>query len=96
MFALADKLELCTTHTQVRDEGLLQLCCLLALASQLTTGVCAGLYEQAISLDKSWEKGYFSYAVYLDQLMRDARQRQSTSSSKASSKPVDRLGGRSR
>lgn len=58
---------------------------------------CAGLFEQAIVLDKTWEKGYFSYAVYLDQLMRDARQRQSVASaSKTSSKPVDRLGGRSR
>lgn len=57
----------------------------------------AGLFEQAIGLDKNWEKGYFRYAVYLDQLMRDARQRQSASTAtKTSSKPVDRLGGRSR
>lgn len=60
--------------------------------------VLIGLFERAISLDKTWEKGYFSYAVYLDQLMRDARQRQtaSTASSRASAKPMDRLGGRSR
>lgn len=57
----------------------------------------AGLFEQAIGLDPKWEQGYFSYAVYLDQLMRDARQRQSASTAtKSSSKPVDRLGGRSR
>ena len=58
----------------------------------------AGLFERAISLDKSWEKGYFSYAVYLDQLMRDARQRQTalTAVSRGSAKPMDRLGGRSR
>ncbi len=58
----------------------------------------AGLFERAVALDKSWEKGYFSYAVYLDQLMRDARQRQTalTASSRTSAKPMDRLGGRSR
>lgn len=58
----------------------------------------AGLFERAVALDKSWEKGYFSYAVYLDQLMRDARQRQTalTGSSRTSAKPMDRLGGRSR
>ncbi len=57
-----------------------------------------GLFERAVALDKSWEKGYFSYAVYLDQLMRDARQRQTalTASSRTSAKPMDRLGGRSR
>ena len=60
--------------------------------------LCAGLFERAVALDKSWEKGYFSYAVYLDQLMRDARQRQTalTASSRTSAKPMDRLGGRSR
>lgn len=57
-----------------------------------------GLFERAVALDKSWEKGYFSFAVYLDQLMRDARQRQTalTASSRTSAKPMDRLGGRSR
>ena len=58
---------------------------------------CAGLFERAVALDKTWEKGYFSYAVYLDQLMRDARQRQTaTTASRSSAKAMDRLGGRSR
>lgn len=57
----------------------------------------AGLFERAVALDKTWEKGYFSYAVYLDQLMRDARQRQTASTaSRSSAKAMDRLGGRSR
>lgn len=57
----------------------------------------AGLFERAVALDKSWEKGYFSYAVYLDQLMRDARQRQTApTASRSSAKAMDRLGGRSR
>ena len=57
----------------------------------------AGLFERAVALDKSWEKGYFSYAVYLDQLMRDARQRQTAfTASRSSVKGMDRLGGRSR
>ena len=65
---------------------------------QAACDVVAGLFERAVGLDRSWEKGYFSYAVYLDQLMRDARQRQTalTASARGSAKPMDRLGGRSR
>jgi hypothetical protein len=33
-------------------------------------------YEDAIQLDGSWEKAHFSYAVYLDSLYRDAKQRE--------------------
>ena len=36
----------------------------------------AGLFEQAVSLDPKAEDGYFAYARYLDQHMRDARERQ--------------------
>jgi hypothetical protein len=33
-------------------------------------------YEDAIQLDGSWEKAHFSYAVYLDSLYMDAKQRE--------------------
>ena len=33
------------------------------------------LYEEAITCDTSWEKGYFYYAKYLDKLMCDAQPR---------------------
>ena len=36
----------------------------------------AGLFEQAVALDTRAEEGYFAYAKYLDQHMRDARERQ--------------------
>ena len=36
----------------------------------------AGLFEQAVALDPKAEEGYFAYARYLDQHMRDARERQ--------------------
>lgn len=36
----------------------------------------AALFAQAIALDNRREEGYFEYARYLDQLMRDARARQ--------------------
>lgn len=38
--------------------------------------MCAGLFEQAVALDPRAEEGYFEYARYLDQHMRDARDRQ--------------------
>ena len=34
------------------------------------------LYEQAILYDPEWEKGYFFFARYLDDLMRDAQRRE--------------------
>ena len=34
------------------------------------------LYEKAILCDTEWEKGYFFFAKYLDDLMRDAQQRE--------------------
>ncbi|UPR01432.1 phosphatidylinositol kinase [Chloropicon primus] len=34
------------------------------------------LYEQAIVFDPEWEKGYFFFARYVDDLMRDAQQRE--------------------
>ncbi len=40
------------------------------------THLPAGLFEQAVSLDPKAEDGYFAYARYLDQHMRDARERQ--------------------
>lgn len=36
---------------------------------------CAN-FEDAIQLDGHWEKAHFSYAVYLDDLYRDAKQRE--------------------
>jgi len=38
------------------------------------------LYEKAIRCDTEWEKGYFFFARYLDDLMRDAQQRERMSS----------------
>ena len=36
----------------------------------------AGLFEQAVALAPTAEEGYFAYPRYLDQPMRDARERQ--------------------
>ena len=63
------------------------------------TGFVAALFCQAVSLDRSSEKVYFRYALYLDQLMRDAKERQTTASARSSSSTtqrVDHLRGRSR
>ncbi|KAL0029509.1 hypothetical protein WJX79_000191 [Trebouxia sp. C0005] len=85
-------------HKRTEAKLVLQLATWMANTGQGAKSDITGLFERAVALDKSWEKGYFSYAVYLDQLMRDARQRQTalTGSSRTSAKPMDRLGGRSR
>lgn len=52
---------------------------LCLLAQHVSLACCtgrAGLFEQAMSLDPKAEEGYFAYARYLDQHMRDARERQ--------------------
>ena len=59
----------------------------------------AGLFERAMAMEKRSEKCYFIYAQYLDQLMRDARQRQEGAPKSAGTgraNPQDRLSGRSR
>ncbi|KAL0053239.1 hypothetical protein WJX82_003001 [Trebouxia sp. C0006] len=86
------------SHKRTEAKLVLQLATWMANTGQGAKSDITGLFERAVALDKSWEKGYFSYAVYLDQLMRDARQRQTalTASSRTSAKPMDRLGGRSR
>ncbi|KAF5833341.1 hypothetical protein DUNSADRAFT_10382, partial [Dunaliella salina] len=54
------------------------------------------LFEDASRVDPNWDKVFFQYARYLDQLFVDAKQRQtgggasgSGSSSGASNKPTD-------
>ena len=52
-----------------------------------------------MAMEKRSEKCYFIYAQYLDQLMRDARQRQEGAPKSAGTgrvNPQDRLSGRSR
>lgn len=46
--------------------------CLLSMLLMLQ---CAN-YDDAIQLDYNWEKAHFSYACYLDQLYKDAKQRE--------------------
>ena len=62
--------------------------------------VSAGLFERAMAMEKRSEKCYFIYAQYLDQLMRDAKQRQEAAAPKSAgagrANPQDRLSGRSR
>ena len=52
------------------------------------------LFEQALSI-RSWESGFFRYALYLDQFMLDAKSRQENLV-KRGEKVYDRLGGKSR
>jgi hypothetical protein len=72
------------------------------LCAILLAAAPAGLFEQAIALDKRSEEGYFAYAKYLDQLMRDARERQERAGSGAAAgarggqAKEDRLGGRAK
>ena len=54
-----------------------------------------GLFKQAISLEPKCEEAYFHYAKFLDQLMQDAKTRQSANQT-ASSKHMDRMGGKSK
>ncbi|KAL3137629.1 hypothetical protein ABBQ38_004906 [Trebouxia sp. C0009 RCD-2024] len=85
------------SHKRTEAKLVLQLATWMANTGQGAKSDITGLFERAVALDKTWEKGYFSYAVYLDQLMRDARQRQTASTaSRSSAKAMDRLGGRSR
>ena len=51
-----------------------------------------------MATEKRSEKCYFIYAQYLDQLMRDAKQRQEGAGNKATGRAntLDRLSGRSR
>lgn len=55
----------------------------------------AEMFERAIRTEPVWEKGYFCFAKYLDQLMRAAKLRQQAGA-KTGSSELDRLGGRSR
>ncbi|KAK9858036.1 hypothetical protein WJX84_006124 [Apatococcus fuscideae] len=59
-----------------------------------------GLFERAMAMEKRSEKCYFIYAQYLDQLMRDAKQRQEAAAPKTAgagrANSQDRLSGRSR
>ena len=36
------------------------------------------MFKQSVNLAADWEKPHFCYAKFLDQLMTDARQRQTT------------------
>lgn len=52
------------------------------------------LFDQALSI-RNWESGFFRYALYLDQYMLDAKDRQANLE-KRGEKVFDRLGGKSR
>jgi uncharacterized protein with GYD domain len=62
-------------HVHKRQEPQDQLCNSGGVSLHKIT-VVAGLFEQAVALDPKAEEGYFAYARYLDQHMRDARERQ--------------------
>ncbi|KAK9807336.1 hypothetical protein WJX73_002849 [Symbiochloris irregularis] len=52
------------------------------------------LFAQAVSLHRPSEKVYFHYALYLDQLMRDAKERQTNQDKRAPSDGVNYLRNR--
>lgn len=56
----------------------------------------AALFSQAVSLHRPSEKVYFHYALYLDQLMRDAKERQTSARPSSAHAPVDHLRGRAK
>eukprot|EP00883_Tetradesmus_obliquus_P008640 jgi/Sobl393_1/19368/SZX76090.1 len=76
-----------------RAKEMLQLTEWMAAVGQGHKDMLRANYEDAIQLDGSWEKAHFSYALYLDSLYRDAKQREGKP---AASKGMDRLSGRSR
>ncbi|BDA43155.1 Serine/threonine-protein kinase ATR at C-terminar half [Coccomyxa sp. Obi] len=57
-------------------ELVLQLACWTAATGQGIRADITGLFEQAVGLDTRAEEGYFAFAKFLDQHMRDARDRQ--------------------
>ena len=63
--------------------------------STSNAGLYAGLFKQAISLEAKSEKAYFYFAKFLDQLMEDAKKRQ-TAHVSSTSKHMDRMGGKSK
>jgi hypothetical protein len=98
MWHLADKLSVITKHFLLLLIMVSVLLLLLLLLGDQNPKPKPLLlqranYEDAIQLDGSWEKAHFSYAVYLDSLYRDAKQREGKP---AASKGMDRLSGRSR
>ncbi|KAK9914842.1 hypothetical protein WJX75_001188 [Coccomyxa subellipsoidea] len=68
--------QLSASVRQTGAELVLQLACWTAATGQGVRTDIAGLFEQAVALDTRAEEGYFAYAKYLDQHMRDARERQ--------------------
>jgi serine/threonine-protein kinase ATR len=48
------------------------------------------LFEGAISMEPKWEKGFYCYATYLDQLMRDAKKRQEATKARPPRGPFPR------
>eukprot|EP00878_Enallax_costatus_P022474 GHUV01023843.1.p1 GENE.GHUV01023843.1~~GHUV01023843.1.p1 ORF type:complete len:1333 (+),score=447.74 GHUV01023843.1:514-3999(+) len=75
-----------------RAKELLQLTEWMAAVGQGGKEVLCANYDDAIQLDSNWEKAHFSYACYLDQLYKDAKQREG----KGPKSGMDRLGGRCR
>ena len=49
------------------------------------------LYEQAISCDPEWEKGYFFFARYVDDLMRDTQQREKSGTTEGGARGLHSL-----
>eukprot|EP00963_Diacronema_lutheri_P004971 scaffold363_cov331-Pavlova_lutheri.AAC.92 len=69
------------------------------MTGQMQQGSIISHYKQVIDLEKHWEKGYFYFARYLDELQADAKKRQrhnggealSTSATKKASKDPEVL-----
>lgn len=75
-----------------RARVLLRLAEWTAETGQGTREEVVGLFDGALALRKDWETGLFKYAVYLDQLMQDAKARQEGNSNAG----IDRLDGKSK
>eukprot|EP00879_Flechtneria_rotunda_P008531 GHRR01008938.1.p1 GENE.GHRR01008938.1~~GHRR01008938.1.p1 ORF type:complete len:1480 (+),score=620.50 GHRR01008938.1:516-4442(+) len=75
-----------------RAKEMLQLTEWMAAVGQGGREILCDNYEDAIRMDPNWEKAHFAYACYLDQLYKDAKQREG----KTVKHGNDRLGGRSR
>ena len=85
-----------TERAQYRARVLLKLAEWSAETAQGTREEVSSLFENALALRDHWDTGLFRYAVYLDELMKDARTRQENNAALQSSSAIDRLGGKSR
>lgn len=85
-------------RTAYRARVALQLAEYTAATGQGTRDEVVGWFQRALAERAGWETGLFRYAVYLDELMQDARARQEAGAAAGGGGGAgrDRLGGRSR